>query len=261
MSVVVRTDYETETVRLFASGAAARGWRVDVEPTTRFCCRVSAGGGRAFVIGADFGLNDSAARRVAQDKAFAAHFVGLDGIAVVETRVLESGGDARAVEGLGWPVVVKPCRAHGGLGVTLAQGIEELAGAFVAASAYDPVVVVQRLVRGREVRVMVLDGEHLASFEKTAAPGRLGANLAQGGVWRDVTESVEAGVVDVAVRATQTLGLAASGVDVMVEEGVPVVLEVNATPGMKALGAHRPAALDRLIERALDRLAGGWGSE
>lgn len=260
MDAVARTDFETEAVRLFAAGAAARGWRVEIEPGTRFCCRVKNGEGRAaFVIGADFGLNDSASRRVAQDKAFAAHFLRVDGLPAVETRVVRSLADEGVIAGFGWPVVVKPCRGQGGVGVSLSWDMEELVAAERAASAVDPVVVVQPFVTGKELRIAVLEGEHLATFEKARAPGKLGANLAQGGTWTDITESVDAGIVDLAVRATRSLGLVVSGVDLVLcgEGGVneALILEVNATPGVKALGMHRPAALDRLIDRALDRVS------
>lgn len=258
MHSAMRTDFETEAMRRISAAAVARGWRVDVEPSTRFCCRVVTGSGVGFVIGTDLGLNDSASRRVAQDKAFAAHFLSVDGVPVVETRVLHSAVDTEALAGWGWPVVVKPCRGHGGLGVGLVRGVEEMEEAYAAASVLDSVVVVQRYRSAAEVRVVVLDGEVLASFGKERAQGRIGANLSQGASWTDVSERLHAEVVSLAVRATASLGLRVSGVDMLLErwdraEGAEV-LEVNATPGLRALAMHRPEKLDRLIGRALDRL-------
>ena len=254
----MRTDFETEAVRLIAAAAVARGWRAEVEPSTRFCCRVLTGSGVGFVVGTDLGLNDSASRRVAQDKAFAAHFLGVDGVPVVETRVLPSAAEVEVLSGWEWPVVVKPCRGHGGLGVGLARGVEEIEEAYAAASALDSVVVVQRYRNAAEVRVVVLDGEVLASFGKERAEGRIGANLSQGGAWTDISERLHPEVAMLAVRATAGLGLRASGVDILLDrwdgaEGAEV-LEVNATPGLRALAMHRPEKLDRLIARALDRL-------
>ncbi|HEV2347612.1 MAG TPA: D-alanine--D-alanine ligase family protein [Actinocrinis sp.] len=63
-----------------------------------------------------------------------------------------------AVAGLGFPVFVKPARAGSSMGISKVHGPEELAAAIEEAQRHDPKVVVEAMVRGREIEIGVLAG-------------------------------------------------------------------------------------------------------
>lgn len=100
-------------------------------------------------------------------------------------------------------------------------------------------VLVQPLVRGREYRVFVLDGEALFSYRReAAAPGP--ANLAQGGQVREFTDRPPQALADFAIRAAEIMNLRLAGVDVFDRAGpgeAPdlVAIEVNANPNFESL--------------------------
>jgi D-alanine-D-alanine ligase len=100
------------------------------------------------------------------DKLLAKHLMLEAGVptppfcALSETAIKELGGSAAlpALEReLGFPLVVKPARGGSALGVKFARRSAELPGAMVGAFSYDPTVVAERYVKGRDLAVSVLD--------------------------------------------------------------------------------------------------------
>ncbi|HWD79665.1 MAG TPA: D-alanine--D-alanine ligase family protein [Kribbella sp.] len=64
-----------------------------------------------------------------------------------------------AVDALGYPVFVKPCRGGSSLGITKVNNLDELDGAIVEARAHDPKVIVEASAKDpREIEVGVLGG-------------------------------------------------------------------------------------------------------
>ncbi|GAA1156496.1 D-alanine--D-alanine ligase family protein [Kribbella jejuensis] len=68
-------------------------------------------------------------------------------------------GCRAAVDALGYPVFVKPCRGGSSLGITKVNSLDELDGAIVEARAHDPKVIVEASAKNpREIEVGVLGG-------------------------------------------------------------------------------------------------------
>ena len=86
---------------------------------------------------------------------------------------------------------------------------------------------------GRDLRVFVLDGEVLASMERQAQAGEFRSNVELGATARVV--EVEASVKNLAIQAVEALGLDTGGVDIIYSKRGPLILEVNANAGFKAL--------------------------
>lgn len=70
----------------------------------------------------------------------------------------DSEGALSRVERLGWPVFVKPARAGSSMGVAKVDGAAGLRAAVEAAREYDPKVVVEAAIVGREIECGVLQG-------------------------------------------------------------------------------------------------------
>jgi ribosomal protein S6--L-glutamate ligase len=100
---------------------------------------------------------------------------------------------------------------------------------------------------GADLRCLVVGGEVVAAMRRQAPPGDFRANLHRGGLAEAV--DVTAAQADVAVRAAQGLGLGVAGVDLVLSARGPLVLEVNASPGLE--GIERSSGVDvagRIIE-------------
>ena len=100
---------------------------------------------------------------------------------------------------------------------------------------------------GADLRCFVVGTEVVAAMRRQAPAGDFRANLHRGGVAEAV--EVTAAQADVAVRAARGLGLGVAGVDLVLSTRGPLVLEVNASPGLE--GIERSSGVDvagRIIE-------------
>ncbi|WP_409235542.1 RimK family alpha-L-glutamate ligase [Streptomyces sp. PA5.6] len=155
--------------------------------------------------------------------------------------------------GLDTPCVVKFVTGEKGKGVFLApdgQLLRDLAGAL----ARDVPVLFQEYVtasHGRDLRVIVIDGEAVTAEVRTSADGTLASNLARGG-----TATVCPGrfpeAEHLAVEAARVLGLAVAGVDLMFSSGKPdMICEVNSVPGWRPEMTQVVPAIVRCVGRRL----------
>ena len=98
------------------------------------------------------------------------------------------------------------------------------------------VLYLQRFIRGKgeDVRLLLLDSKPVASMKRQSKEGDFRANAAQLGTsspWEPGDKEIE-----LARRAADVTGCIFSGVDLMYDEANnPVVIEVNAVPGWKAI--------------------------
>ncbi len=151
-----------------------------------------------------------------------------------------------------FPLVLKTIHGNQGRGVVL---VESLAGAL---SAMDALRVsgadffVQEFIaesRGEDIRCLVLEGEVIACVKRTAPQGDFRSNLHRGGSARFFAPSVQ--TQDLAVHATQILGLQYAGVDIIESVRGPLILEVNPSPGLE--GIEKVTGLN-LAHKIVDKL-------
>jgi D-alanine-D-alanine ligase len=171
-------------------------------------------------------------------------------------------------ERLGFPLVVKPASQGSSLGVEFASDRDEVPEALVAAFSYDDRVLLERYVRGRELAVSVLGTEPLPVVEAIPREEDFFNFEARYEIGRteyvcpaELSEAESDEVRGLAKRTYETLG--ASGfarVDLMLGDGGPQVLEVNAIPGLtdtslfpmaaEAAGIEFGELVSRIIELA-----------
>jgi D-alanine-D-alanine ligase len=77
-----------------------------------------------------------------------------------------------AIAELGWPLFVKPARGGSSIGTSKAADLAQLHESIRTGRAYDPKVIVEAAIEGREVECSVLEGEHGAPPD-TSLPGEL----------------------------------------------------------------------------------------
>lgn len=225
---------------------------------------------------------------VSMDKEYMKRLLAASGLpigpyAIVRPRDWERDPAAvrESVASLGYPVFVKPARAGSSMGVTKVSAPEDLDAAIENARRFDPKVIIEAMVVGREIECGVLvsaDGEPEASlpaevvvaghdfydFEAKYLPDQ-GTTL---NVPAKLTDEEIARVQELAVATFDALsceGLAR--VDCFLrEDGEFVVNEINTMPGFtpssmfpmmwQASGVSYEEIVDRLVNAALRRPTG-----
>jgi D-alanine-D-alanine ligase len=178
---------------------------------------------------------------------------------------------------LDFPIVVKPAAQGSALGIKFARTAADVPGAIVAALGYDPKVVLERYVEGRDLAVSVLEGpdgrqalpvveaiphqEDFYDFEARYEIGRTSFACPA-----DIGAEATARAQELALAAYATLGCEGfARVDLMLEDGSGelYLLEANAIPGLtetsllplaaEAAGISFDALIARIVELAVAR--------
>jgi len=206
--------------------------------------------------------SDAAAIRRASDKGSYPRHLARAGVRYPETVVLTARSEARgAAKRLGYPVVIKPRRGAGSLGVRLARGPEDLLCALkeirniqvAAAEVFgehlgDQDIVMQRYVAGIPASVSLLaDGRRAIALAVNAQRLRIASDVSYRGGRTPLEHPSTADAMDAAVRTCEALpGLRGYlGVDLVLTDSGPVVIEVNARLTTAYLGVR--AALDENV--------------
>ncbi len=142
---------------------------------------------------------------------------------------------AVAVARFGLPVVVKQRRSRMGVGVIRCDTRDHLEAVLDSLWRVGDEVLVQRFVEVGEasLRLLVVGGRVVAAARFRAAAGEWRSNAARGGRVEPWQPSVEE--CRFAVDAAHALELGLAGVDLLAGADGPVVIEVNPTPGFRAL--------------------------
>ncbi|MGH9116904.1 MAG: 30S ribosomal protein S6--L-glutamate ligase [Acidimicrobiales bacterium] len=150
----------------------------------------------------------------------------------------------------GAPVVVKLLEGTQGVGVVLAETKRAAEAVIAAFRQLDANILVQEYIKeagGSDIRALVVGGRVVAAIKRTGAPGDFRSNLHRGGTAEVVKLAPEERRL--AVKATRTLGLNVAGVDILRSNHGPVVIEINASPGLEGVEtATRIDVAGKIIE-------------
>lgn len=146
------------------------------------------------------------------------------------------------VDQLGLPIVVKPAGQGSALGIKIAHTVDELPQALIGALSYDDKVVLERYIKGIEVAVSILgDRDPVAlpvvEIEKPKEFFDFESMYTMGATRYHVparlSEDMAAEVQRTAIAVHKALGCRdVARVDMIIEDGIPYVLELNTSPGM-----------------------------
>jgi len=172
----------------------------------------------------------------------------------------------RAIETVGLPLVAKPASQGSSLGVKVVTTSEEIPAALMTALSYDDRALLETWVSGRELAVSVLGDEVLPVVEAIPTGSNaydFEARYEIGGAQfvcpADLPEADAAEVKRIALAAYEALGCSGfSRVDLILGDGGPEVLEVNAIPGLTETSLLPQAAeaagieFGEMVEKILD---------
>ncbi|MER6391487.1 D-alanine--D-alanine ligase family protein [Streptomyces sp. NPDC059382] len=179
----------------------------------------------------------------------------------------------------GWPLFVKPARAGSSIGITKVDDPSGLDAAIEEARRHDPKIIVEALLRGREIECGVLEFE---DGPRASVPAEIPPvsshdfydfeakyiDSASGIVPAPLTDEQTAEVRRLAVEAFDAAsceGLVRADF-FLTEDGTFVINEINTMPGFTPIsmyprmwqesGIEYPELVDRLIQAALRRSTG-----
>ncbi|MCX4696831.1 D-alanine--D-alanine ligase family protein [Streptomyces sp. NBC_01408] len=179
----------------------------------------------------------------------------------------------------GWPLFIKPARAGSSIGITKVDDVSGLDDAVEEARRHDPKIIVEALLRGREIECGVLEFE---DGPRASAPAEIPPvsshdfydfeakyiDSASGIVPAPLTPEQTAEVQKLAIEAFDAAsceGLVRADF-FLTEDGTFVINEINTMPGFTPIsmyprmwqesGVEYPELVDRLIQAALRRSTG-----
>lgn len=134
------------------------------------------------------------------------------------------------------PHVLKLINGTHGLGVILSQQKSNAESILEAFHRSDQMLMIQQFIKesaGMDIRAFIVDGVVVGAMKRVAVLGDFRSNLHRGAVGQKITLSeIES---TTAIRAAEIMGLKIAGVDMLISNSGPIVLEVNASPGLEGI--------------------------
>lgn len=148
-----------------------------------------------------------------------------------------SGGDDVISEVGGVPVVIKLLEGTQGLGVVLAETKTAAKSVIEAFNGLKARIMIQEFIqesKGTDIRAFVVDGQVIGAMKRQAVEeGEFRSNLHRGGTATIIQLTDEEEYT--ALKAVKALGLGVAGVDMLQSNRGPLILEVNASPGLQGI--------------------------
>jgi ribosomal protein S6--L-glutamate ligase len=152
------------------------------------------------------------------------------------------------------PFVMKMKESTHGLGVLLMQSFSNAMGTLETFHHLKQEALIQEFVaeaKGTDLRIFIVDDTVAGAMRREAAEGDFRSNLHRGG--KSFLETLTLEEIQIARKAARVLGLKVAGVDLLRSAKGPLVLEVNASPGLEGIegttGINIAAKIIHMIEK------------
>ena len=136
----------------------------------------------------------------------------------------------------GAPLVVKLLQGTQGIGVVLTETVKASKSVIEAFYGLKANMLIQEFIKeskGADIRALVVGNTVVASIKRQGVEGEFRSNLHRGG--SAVNFKLTKDERDTAVKAAKILGLNVAGVDMLMSEKGPMVIEVNSSPGLEGV--------------------------
>jgi ribosomal protein S6--L-glutamate ligase len=136
----------------------------------------------------------------------------------------------------GAPVIIKLIEGTQGIGVLLAESVQQAASIIELLQSQKQNVLIQKFVaesKGKDVRAFVVGDQVVAAMRRVAQGQEFRSNVHRGGLAEPI--ELDEKYRETAVRCAQILGLRVAGVDMLEGANGPQVMEVNSSPGLEGI--------------------------
>lgn len=195
---------------------------------------------------------------LARDKMSCLQQLAGESIAIPRTVLCFSTFEARRIaRRMGpFPIVVKLLESTHGVGVALAHNmyqLERLAEGFLQLQDRFLLQEYIRESKGVDIRAFVVGKRIVAAMQRTASEGEFRANIHRGASATPYTLTAEE--EELVLRTSSCTGVEVAGVDLIPSKRGPLVMEVNASPGLEGIeGATGVDIAGAIIEYAQSKI-------
>jgi len=136
----------------------------------------------------------------------------------------------------GTPVIIKLQEGTQGLGVILAETKKSAKSIIDTFYKMDTSILMQKFIEesnGEDIRIFVVGNKIVASMKRSSEAGEFRSNVHRGGSTEVVKLSPKE--ESIALSATKHIGLGVAGVDLIRSKKGPLLIEVNASPGLQGI--------------------------
>ncbi|MGR6982200.1 ATP-grasp domain-containing protein [Testudinibacter sp. P27/CKL/0425] len=182
-------------------------------------------------------LNGSQAFLNARDKWHSLMLLQQHGISVPPSALCGNEFDAKyAVNQVASPTILKTLSGSQGIGVMLAERAQSAVSILETLKQANISSLLQDFIHeanGSDIRCFVIGGKVIASMQRSGQNGEFRANVHRGGQAQAIALSEQEKAL--ALNSAQALGLDIAGVDIIRSNNGPLILEVNASPGLELI--------------------------
>ncbi len=158
----------------------------------------------------------------------------------------------------GVPVIIKLVEATHGVGVILAESRQTAISVVESFFKLDQPVILQEYIaesNGADIRAFVVGKKVVAAMQRQALVGEFRSNLHRGAMATiaELTQKEN----EIVLKAARLMGLDIAGVDLLRSKRGPLVMEVNASPGLEGIegttGVDIASAIIENVEQGVER--------
>ncbi|MEN1784385.1 MAG: RimK family alpha-L-glutamate ligase [Bacteroidota bacterium] len=156
----------------------------------------------------------------------------------------------------GPPVVIKLQEGTQGLGVILAESKKSAKSIIGTFYKMDTSILLQQYIeeaQGEDLRLLVIGNKVVAAMKRKSGLDEFRSNVHRGGHIEAIVPTAKEEYI--ALNATKNLGLGVAGVDLMRSKKGPLLIEVNASPGLKGIEAATQINVAKHIIQYVERNA------
>ncbi len=154
----------------------------------------------------------------------------------------------------GTPVIIKLQEGTQGMGVILAETKKSAKSILDTFYKMDTSILMQEFIEeanGEDIRIIVIGNKVVASMKRTSALEEFRSNVHRGADTMAIIPTPKE--QDIAINAVKYLGLGVAGVDLLRSKRGPLLIEVNASPGLKGIESATGVNVAREIIKYVER--------
>ena len=196
-----------------------------------------------------------------RDKLHAHQILAESGLPTPDTMLAKFPINVDLVEEtLGFPLIVKTLHGALGSGVFLLENTKSFQDLMTLVQETQPniLLIFQKFIassKGRDLRILVVQGKVVAAMQRIAKPGDFKANCSQGGSVEEF--KIDKKAADIAIKTAEALNIQVAGIDLLFTDDGYTICEANTFPGFKGLekatGVNVPEAILNAMQAHLDQ--------
>lgn len=136
----------------------------------------------------------------------------------------------------GFPFVMKQLEGTQGYGVFLIKNRKQAGEIINAHQSANKRFIIQEFIaesKSADIRAIVVGGKVVAAMKRQGKDGDFRSNLHQGG--KGINIELSDDEKETAIKSAEVMGLEVAGVDMLQSKRGPLIIEVNASPGLEGI--------------------------